>query len=186
MSSAPRPQTWSSARSPDHGSRDHSDASATTVSVCERKQSEGPSPPLSPGDEVRPLRHARVELDLDAVRLQVVAQQLGRDRLVPGRVDGVQAEQLLQQPDGFVAQGHCWLLREGRELVADAPELREEDVLDQPAEHLDRRALRADDRVADHARDDLVVADPPEVDPLVELDQRLGELVELLVLAPWT
>ena len=54
MSSAPRPQTWSSARSPDHGSRDHSDGSATTVSVCERKQSEGPSPPL-----IRATRFAR-------------------------------------------------------------------------------------------------------------------------------
>ena len=56
-------------------------------------------------------------------------------------------------------------------------------MVDQPAEHLDGRPLRPHDRVADHARDDLVVADPPEVDPLVELGQRLGELVELLVLA---
>ena len=56
-------------------------------------------------------------------------------------------------------------------------------MVHEAAEHLDRRPLRADDRVADDARDDLVVADPPEVDPLVPLDQRLGELVELLVLA---
>jgi hypothetical protein len=73
-------------------------------------------------------------------------------------------------------------LGEGRELVADAPELREEDVVDQPAQHFDGGALGADDGVADHACDDLVVPDPPEVDPLVELDHRLGELVELLVL----
>ena len=57
------------------------------------------------------------------------------------------------------------------------------DVVDQAAEHLDGRALGADDGVADHAGDDLVVPDPPEVDPLVPFDQRLGELVELLVLA---
>ena len=76
------------------------------------------------------------------------------------------------------------LLRQRRELVAHPPELREEHVVDQPAEHLDGRALRADDGVADHARDDLVVPDPPEVDPLVPFDQRLGELVERLVLAP--
>ena len=55
--------------------------------------------------------------------------------------------------------------------------------MDQTAEHLDRRALGADHRVADHARDDLVVADSPEVDPLVELGERLGELVKLLELA---
>ena len=57
---------------------------------------------LDPGDEVRPLRHAGVELDLDAVRLQIVAQELGGDRLVARWVDGVQAQQLLQQPDRFV------------------------------------------------------------------------------------
>ena len=171
MSSAPRPQTWSSARSPDQGSRDHSAGSATTVSVWERKQSEGPSPPLDPGDEVRPLGNAGVQLDLDAVRLQIVAQQLCGDRLVAGRVDGVQAQQLLQQPDGFLLQAH-WSCEQGRELVADAPQLREEDVLDQPAEHLHGRALRADDRVADHAGDDLVVPDPPEVDPLVAARSR--------------
>ena len=62
----------------------------------------------------------------------------------------------------------------------------EEDVVDEPAEHLDGRPLRSYDRVADHACHHLVVADPPEVDQLVPLHQRLRELVELLVLAPRT
>ena len=48
------------------------------------------------------------------------------------------------------------------QLVACAPELREEVVVDQLPEHLDRRPLRADDLVADDARDDLVVADAPD------------------------
>ena len=43
------------------------------------------------------------------------------------------------------------------------------------------RALCPDDRVADHAGDHLVVPDAPEVDPLVPLDHRLGELVQLFV-----
>ena len=104
MSSAPRPQTWSSTRSPDHGSRCHSSASATTVSVCERKQRLGPSPPAQPRDEVRALGRARVELDLDAVRREVLAQQLRGERLVAGRVDGVQPQQPLQQVDRLVAE----------------------------------------------------------------------------------
>ena len=45
MSSAPRPQTSPSTRSPDHGSRSHSAGSARTVSVWERNASDGPSPP---------------------------------------------------------------------------------------------------------------------------------------------
>ena len=59
-------------------------------------------------------------------------------------------------------------------------------LVDQPAEHLDRRALGADDLVADDARDDLVVPDAPRLHALVQLGQRLGELVQLLVLAPAT
>ena len=51
-------------------------------------------------------------------------------------------------------------------------------------EHLDRRPLRPDDLIADDPRHDLVVADAPHRDPLVPFDQRFGELVEVLVLAP--
>ena len=74
--------------------------------MCERKQEPRPvAASRDARDEARPLGHARVELALDAERLQVVAQQLGRDRLVAGRIDGVQADQLLEELDDLVAQG---------------------------------------------------------------------------------
>jgi hypothetical protein len=104
---------------------------------------------------------------------------------LPGGLTVFSAEQLLQQPDASSRRLTAAALRERGQLVADAPELGKK-TCGSAAEHLDRRALGADHGVADHARDDLVVADPPEVDPLVQLDQRLGELVQLLVLAPWT
>ena len=50
-----------------------------------------------PRDEIRPLRHPGVELARDAVRLEVAAQMLGGARLVPGRVDRVEPDQLLQE-----------------------------------------------------------------------------------------
>ena len=78
---------------------------------------------------------------------------------------------------------HCSDCDRARQLVAELPELREEALVDQPAEHLDRRALRADDRPADDPLDDDEVAHAPDDDALVPLDQELGELVELLVLA---
>ena len=56
-------------------------------------------------------------------------------------------------------------------------------MVDQAAHHLDRRALRADHVAADHALHDLEVAHAPDDDALVELDQLLGELVEILELA---
>ena len=67
--------------------------------------------------------------------------------------------------------------------VRTRPELGEHLVLDQAGEQLDRRALRADDVLADDPRDDLEVAEAPDADALVPLGQQLGELVELLVLA---
>src|SRR3954452_17041374 len=76
-----------------------------------------------------------------------------------------------------------FLFRAGRQLIARAPQRREEVVMDHLPEHLDRRPLRPDNLVADDPRDDLVVADAPHRDPLVPLDQRLGELVQILVLA---
>ena len=69
------------------------------------------------------------------------------------------------------------------QLVARVPQLRIHLVLDQVAEQLDRRPLRPDHLVADDARDDLVVAHPPDGHALVPLDQQLGQLVELLELA---
>ena len=63
---------------------------------------------LEARDEVGPLRRARIELDLDAVRLEVVAQELRRDRLVPRRVDRVQPQELLEQADRLVLQAHAF------------------------------------------------------------------------------
>ena len=71
-----------------------------------------------------------------------------------------------------------------RSAGAHGPELGEHLVLDQAREQLDRRALRADDVLADDPRDDLEVAEAPHADALVPLGQKLGELVQLLVLAP--
>src|SRR5581483_883070 len=70
-----------------------------------------------------------------------------------------------------------------RQLVPHVPELGVERVVNQAAHDLDRRALRADDVAADRALHDLEVAHAPHGDALVELDQLLGEVVELLVLA---
>src|SRR5262245_2481490 len=71
-----------------------------------------------------------------------------------------------------------------RQLIPRSPECREEVVMDHLPEHLDWRSLRSHDLVADDARDDLVMADAPHRDPLVPLEQRFGQLVQLLVLAP--
>jgi hypothetical protein len=40
--------------------------------------------------------------------------------------------------------------------------------VDQPLEHLGKRLLRPDQLLADDARDDAVVADAPDLDPLIE------------------
>ena len=67
MSCAPRPQTSPSTRSPDHGSRCHSDGSASTVSTCDSRPSTGPSAVAAQArDEVRALRRAADERDLEA------------------------------------------------------------------------------------------------------------------------
>src|SRR5918996_4618307 len=75
-------------------------------------------------------------------------------------------------------------LRARRQLVPHLPELRKRRLRDEPAEELDGGALRADDLVPDDARDDLVVPHPPELSLLVELEDCLGEAVEVLVAAP--
>src|SRR5580765_4518338 len=79
--------------------------------------------------------------------------------------------------------GRFLLLRPLGQLIARAPQGREEVVVDHLPQHLDRRPLRPHDLVADDPGDDLVVADPPHRDPLGPLDQGLGELVEPFVLA---
>ena len=112
MSSAPRPQTIPSRSSPENGGTDHSAGSASTTSVCPRKRSDGPSPPGDPGHEVRALGHLRDQLALDAVRLEVVAQELRRRRLVAGRVRRVDADQPLEEVGDLVAQRRAVLIGE--------------------------------------------------------------------------
>src|SRR5262249_5880185 len=53
--------------------------------------------PADPRDEVRALGRARVEGALDASRLEMVAQELGGERLVAGRVRRVEPDQLLKE-----------------------------------------------------------------------------------------
>ena len=74
------------------------------VRVREEQQPRPVAAPTDPRHEVRPLRHARVQLALDAERLQVAAQQIGRRGLVPGRVDRVEADQLLEEGRDLLAQ----------------------------------------------------------------------------------
>jgi hypothetical protein len=50
-------------------------------------------------DEVRPLRDPRVQLAVDAARLEVVAEVLRGGGLVPRRVRRVDPDQLLQELD---------------------------------------------------------------------------------------
>jgi hypothetical protein len=53
----------------------------------------------NPRDEIRPLRDLRVELARDTALLEVFAEELGGPGLVPGRIDGVQADQRLKELD---------------------------------------------------------------------------------------
>ncbi len=74
------------------------------VGVREQQQPWPVSGPRKPRDEVRARGVASVELALDAVLLEVRAQQLGGGGLVPGRIDGVDANELLEQSDGLGAE----------------------------------------------------------------------------------
>src|ERR671923_319694 len=57
-----------------------------------------------PGDEVRPLRDLRQQLRLDAAVAQVLAKEFRGPCLVPGRVDRVDADQLLEELRRLLAQ----------------------------------------------------------------------------------
>ena len=74
------------------------------VRMREQQEARPVSAPGNARDEVRPLRDLRVQLALDAVLGEVVAQQLGRLRLVPRRVDRVEPDQLLQELRDLVAE----------------------------------------------------------------------------------
>src|SRR5205807_7711938 len=57
----------------------------------------------------------------------------------------------------YLRVGSLFGLRAIGQLIPCTPQRREEVVMDHLAENFDRRSLRADDLVADHACDDLVV-----------------------------
>src|SRR4029450_9023452 len=73
--------------------------------------------------------------------------------------------------------------RQLRQLITHVPELGEELAVDEPSEQLDGCSLGPYDLTADDAIDHLEVPDAPEGGPLVELGQRLGELVQIFQLA---
>ncbi|MEN3313008.1 MAG: hypothetical protein V7645_2337, partial [Actinomycetota bacterium] len=54
-------------------------------------------------NEVGTLGHARIQLHLGAVLLQVLAEKLGGSGLIARRVRGVDADQLLQELGDLVA-----------------------------------------------------------------------------------
>src|SRR5262245_57702128 len=189
MSSAPRPQISPSTRSPDHGSRSHSAGSTRTVSVWLRNASVGPSPP-----GIRATRFARsgtramsslsrpsrarysTSTSAAAVSFPGGLTVSTRRRSCSSAVDSARRLVVSTATLGL-------RLRERCQLVPDLPELRERRLRDEAAEELDRRALRPDDRVADRARDHLVVPHAPELGLLVELEERLRKLVQILVIA---
>ena len=72
------------------------------VGVREQGKRRAVAAPGDARDEVRPLRHARVQPAFDARSLEVVAQHLGCERLVAGRVRRVEADQLLQEREDVV------------------------------------------------------------------------------------
>src|SRR5439155_7950857 len=74
------------------------------VRVQEENQARPAAPAGQARDEVRPLGHLRVELSRDTALREVVAQQLRRGRLVAGRIDGVDADQLLEELRDRVAE----------------------------------------------------------------------------------
>ena len=68
-------------------------------------------------------------------------------------------------------------------VVSYLPELAEGDVADEAAEHLDGRALCADNAVADHSGHHAEVADAPGLHPLVRRDKGFSLLVTASVMA---
>jgi hypothetical protein len=74
------------------------------VGMGEQQQARAAAVPGQARDKVRALRSLRVELAPYAVVAEIVAQQLGRLRLVPGRVDRVEPDQLLEELGDLVAE----------------------------------------------------------------------------------
>ena len=78
MSSAPRPQTNPSRSSPPNGSRSTRPRRPARRRCARAARATARRRPAEPRDEVRALRHLRVQLALDARVLEVGPQQLGR------------------------------------------------------------------------------------------------------------
>jgi hypothetical protein len=74
------------------------------VRMREESESRPSAVPGNPRDEVGPIRDFGVELDLDPVLLEVLAQQLRGQGLVPGRVDRVEADQLPEEVGRLLTQ----------------------------------------------------------------------------------
>ncbi len=74
------------------------------VRVREQQQARPAAASRQARDEVRALRDLRVDLAANAVVAEIVAQQLGRLRLVAGRIDRVEPDQLLEKLRNLVAQ----------------------------------------------------------------------------------
>jgi hypothetical protein len=107
MSCAPRPHRKPSTTSPDHGSRDQSSGSASTVSTWLSRPSAGPSAPSSArsvATRFGALGVGAVELDLEAGLLQVALQPLLALALGARRVDGVELDEAAQDLGGLRLQ----------------------------------------------------------------------------------
>jgi hypothetical protein len=74
------------------------------VGVREEREPRPGAASENPRYEVRPIRDFGVELDLDPVLLEVLAQKLRRQSLVPGRVDRVEADQLPEEVGRLLTQ----------------------------------------------------------------------------------
>ena len=106
MSIAPRPQTQPSRSSPRPRVDLQSAGSASTVSTWPSRHSVGPSDAAAQArDQVRAPWHGGEQLALEAGRLEQPAQEVLRRRLVARRVDGVEADQPLEQLGGARARG---------------------------------------------------------------------------------
>jgi hypothetical protein len=81
------------------------------VGVRQQHQRRAVAPAAQPRDQVGPVRNPRQQLTLDPCRFEVALQELGRLRLVPRRVDGVEANQVAEELRRLLAQGdrdHAW------------------------------------------------------------------------------
>ena len=104
---------------------------------------------------------------------------------MPGGLTVSAPDQRLQERGRLLAEGHSVDAFESAvSSLRTSHSSGYERLRHEPAEQLDRSSLRADDAVADDPRDDLVVAHAPQLRLLVELHERLRQLVQLLVVPP--